>query len=63
MKKVNLYTASLKTAMNFLKNYYESIKNTKAKYRGSNLRKFFCRMNKEKLKLYPFDKLYEDIEE
>ena len=48
-------------ALNILKNYFYELVDQKVKYRGSNKRKFFCKMNKEKLKQFDFNFMFQEI--
>lgn len=45
-----------------IKAYYLTIAGRKSHYRGSSKRKMFCKINKNRLKEYPFDTLYQEIE-
>lgn len=62
LQRTLYYSERIKMALSMLKDYYEKAMAKHPKYRGSYKRKFFCKVNREKLSSFKFDDLYKELQ-
>ena len=54
LPRLKSYTSRIKTGLDMLKAYFNKVVSQKIKYKGSNKRRFYCEVNKQKLKQFDY---------